>query len=84
LGCFWDLEIAKFFIGVRMRRAIHVCSSKMVEIGEGYVAERPRCLDNKNKTRFGTLERNPWGDFAHFYCMSAHHATSLIFQISSR
>jgi len=34
--------------------------SKMVEIGAGQVAKRPRCLDNrKNKTRFGTLGGTP-------------------------
>jgi len=36
-------------------------------------------LMTKNKTRFGTLGRNPLGDFAHFSCVSVHRAPSLIF-----
>jgi len=40
-------------------------------------------LVTKNKTRFGTLGRNPWRDFPHFSCVSAYHGPSLIFQISS-
>jgi len=29
-------------------------------------------ITQKNKTRFGTLGRNPWGNFPHFSCVSAH------------
>jgi len=40
LGCFGTrktscAEIGKFFTGVGMRKAIHICCFKMVEIGAG-------------------------------------------------
>jgi len=37
----------------------------------------------KNKTRFGTLGRNPWGISPIFSCVIAHRGPSLIFQIPS-
>jgi len=43
---------------------------------------RVALITEKNKARFGTLGRNPWGDFPHFSCVSAHHGRPLIFQIS--
>ena len=62
--------------------------SKMVEIGAGCVAERPRCLDNK-KTKH--VLAPSWGGtpeaispiFLVQVC-TVHRAPSLIFQISSR
>jgi len=47
---------------------------------------RVALVTEKNKTRFGTLRRNPWGNFRHFSCVSAYHGIgpSLIVQVSSR
>jgi len=37
------------------------------------MSERPRCIGDrkKNKTRFGAVWRNPWGDFPQF-CANVH------------
>jgi len=48
------------------------------------VAESPRCIGNKNKTRFDILRCNPWGDFPLIFCVSAHRDPSLTFRVSSR
>jgi len=50
------------------------------------MAERLHCTvtEKTNKTRFGTLRQNPWGEFPHFCCISVHCGPSLIFQVLSR
>jgi len=40
--------------------------SKMVEIVQDKWPKGRVVLITKNKTRFGILRRNPWGDFPHF------------------
>jgi len=45
-----------------MRKAIRVCFfSKMVELVQDKWLKGRVALITKNKTRFGTLGRNPWG-----------------------
>jgi len=93
LGCFGDVdapcaEIGKFISGVHMRKAIRLLFQKWSKSAQNRGPNWPRgrvaLITDKNKTRFGTLGRNPLGDFPHFSYVSAHHGPSLTFQISSR
>ena len=91
LGCFGELENSLRRNSEIFYRCTHTESDSRLlfqkwskSVHDKWSKGRIALITKKNKTRFGTLERNPGGDFPHFSCVSAHHAPSRMFQISSR
>jgi len=87
---FWDLEtpaqklenFSPLYACGSDSRMFYQKWSKSVQ--DKWPKGRVALITKTNKTRFGTLGRKPWDAFPHFSCVSAHHGSSLIFQISSR
>jgi len=90
-SCFWDLENALHRNSEIFHWCMHVeTDSRLLfqkwtkSVQDKWLKGHFVLVTEKNKTCFGTLRRNLWGNFPHFFCVSAHHGPSLIFQVSSR
>ena len=81
IRCFWDVEKplrrnSKIFHRYRPTHA--ESDSRLLlqkwskSVQDKWPKGRITLITQKNKTRFGTLRRNPWGNFPHFSCVSAH------------
>ena len=85
-SCFWDVENPVFCnLEIFHRYTYAETDSRLLfqKWSKSVQDKCPKGIEKQKKTHFGTLRRNPWGNFPHFSCMSMHRGPSLIFQVSS-
>ena len=90
LGCSVTRKTPCAEIGKNFQRYTHAESDSRLlfqkwskSLQDKWPKGRVALITQKNKTRFGTLGRNPWGDFAHFSYVTAHRGPPVTFQFSS-